>query len=262
MLDRRSDQRAWRYGPPTVHDRPLTDAERYHFDLHGFLVRHSALTTADVAELNAAIDALGPPAAGDTIQSQRFSDHLGASVAFRALIDHPAVIDVVRELCGAHVRLDHAYGIVMAPGTSGLGLHGGGTPFDPAQYYVVCGGAIHTGLIAVQWALVDHPAGGGGLRCVPGSHKASFPPPSDLDALAVDVPLAAGDVVVFTEALCHGTSQWQGPHERRTLLYKYSPGNSSWASRHDWPDELVAAATDRQRLLLQPPSVAYHRPVQ
>jgi ectoine hydroxylase-related dioxygenase (phytanoyl-CoA dioxygenase family) len=176
-------------------------------------------------------------------------------------MDHPAVFGIVRELCGAHVRLDHAYGIVMAPGTVGLGLHGGGTPFDPAQYYVVRGGAIHTGLIAVQWSLVDHPPGCGGFRCVPGSHKAGFEPPVDIEDMAVDVPLAAGDVVVFTEALRHGTSPWRGPHERRTLLYKYSPGSSSWASQHTWPDELVAACTERQRLLLQPPSVAYHRPV-
>ena len=40
------------------------------------------------------------------------------------------------------LRLDHAYGIVMASGTGGLGLHGGGTPFDPAQFYVVNGGRI------------------------------------------------------------------------------------------------------------------------
>ena len=65
-----------------------------------------------------------------------------------------AAYDVLVELCGPVLRLDHAYGIVMAPGTTGLGLHGGGTPFDPAQFYVVNGGRISCGLVAVQWSLV------------------------------------------------------------------------------------------------------------
>ena len=65
---------------------------------------------------------------------------------------------------------------VMAPGTVGLGLHGGATPFDPAQYYVVNDGRLHCGLVAVQWCLVDHPPGSG-FVCVPGSHKAAFAPP-------------------------------------------------------------------------------------
>ena len=241
---------------------PLSDAERYAFDLQGFLVRRGVLTGAEVAALNASVDDLRLPPPGESVQSQRFSGHLARGAAFRALMDHPAVLDVVVELCGVHVRLDHAYGIVMAPGTSGLGLHGGATPFDPAQYYVVRSGRIHCGLVAVQWALVDHPAGAGGFCCVPGSHKAAFALPNRYDpALVCEVPLAGGDVVLFTEALTHATVPWQGPGQRRTLLYKYSPGSSTWAEDQRWPEELTRLLTDRQKLLLQPPSVAYHRPV-
>ena len=241
---------------------PLTDDERYAFDLQGFLVRRGVLSPPELASLHDAIESLGLEAPGDTIQSQRFSGHLPRSVVFQRLIDHPAVFDVVVELCGRHVRLDHAYGIVMAPGTRGLGLHGGATPFDPAQYYLVRDGHIRCGLVAIQWALVDHPSGGGGFCCLPGSHKAGFPLPGQPDdALVMEVPLAAGDLVVFTEALTHGTLDWQGPGLRRTLLYKYSPGSSTWADDQRWPSSLLEQLTERQRLLLQPPSVAYHQPV-
>jgi ectoine hydroxylase-related dioxygenase (phytanoyl-CoA dioxygenase family) len=97
---------------------------------------------------------------------------------------------------------------------------------------------------------------------VPGSHKANFPLPGAPDrALVVEVPLAAGDLVVFTEALTHGTLDWEGPSVRRTLLYKYSPGSSTWAEDQRWPASLLQQLTERQRLLLQPPSVAYHQPV-
>ena len=241
---------------------PLTDDERYSFDLQGFLVRRGVLAPSELAALHEEIDALGLTPPGETIQSQRFSGHLLHASTFQQLIDHPAVFDIVVELCGPNVRLDHAYGIVMAPGTSGLGLHGGATPFDPAQYFLVRDGRIRCGLVAVQWVLVDHPVGGGGFCCLPGSHKAGFPLPGRPDdGLVVEVPLAAGDLVVFTEALTHGTLAWQGPADRRTLLYKYSPGSSTWAEDQRWPAALLEQLTERQRLLLQPPSVAYHRPV-
>ena len=240
----------------------MTPEERYRFDIQGYLVRRGVLSSGDVEALNVAVDVLGIPEPGDDIMSQRFGNHLTAARRFRDLLDHEGIFDIVLELCGHNARLDHAYGIIMRPGTRGLGLHGGGKPFDPAQYYTVDGGSMRSGLIAVQWALVDHVAGRGGFLCVPGSHKANFPTPAQVaDEMAIEVPLGAGDVVVFTEALTHGTAAWQAPRQRRTLLYKYSPGNSAW-SHELWPTQLVEMCTPRQRLLLQPPSVGSHRPVQ
>jgi hypothetical protein len=242
----------------------MTEDERYRFDLNGCIVRRSALDAGELARINREIDALGVPPPADSIQSQRFSGLLEAGGLLRDLIDHPAVFEVVRELCGPFVRLDHAYGIVMAPGTSGLGLHGGAVPFDPAQYYLVRDGRFHTGLVAVQWALVDHPPGVGGFCCIPGSHTSSFPlpPGTDLDdPMVVEVPLHAGDVMIFTEAIVHGTLPWEGPHERRSVLYKYSPGPSSWANHPPCRDEVLPQLTERQRKLCQPPSVGYHQPV-
>lgn len=240
----------------------MTPEERYRFDLQGYLVRRQALSRGDVEALNVAVDLLHVPEPGDDLMSQRFTNHLTAARRFRDLIDHEQIFDIITELCGPNVRLDHSYGIVMRAGTTGLGLHGGGTPFDPAQYYSVQGREIRTGLVAVQWALVDHVAGRGGFMCVPGSHKANFPTPQLIDSdLIVDVPLRAGDVVIFTEALRHGTAAWQGPQQRRTLLYKYSPGSSAW-SHEVWSSELIEACSPRQRLMLQPPSVGSHRPVQ
>ena len=240
----------------------MTPEERYRFDILGFLVRPRALSAGDIEALNVAVDLLDVPTPGTDIMSQRFVNHLTSARRFRDLIDHAGIFDIITELCGQNVRLDHAYGIIMRSGTSGLGLHGGGTPFDPAQYYTVDGGSIRTGLVAVQWALVDHVAGRGGFLCVPGSHKANFPTPAAIAAgMAIEVPMFAGDVVIFTEALTHGTAAWQGPQQRRTLLYKYSPGNSAW-SHEVWPNDLIDACTPRQRLMLQPPSVGNHRPVQ
>ena len=240
--------------------RGLTDQERYLFDLYGYVVRRGVLSANEVQALNTAVDLLAVPEPGEAIMSQRFSRHLSSARCFRDLIDHRAVLNPMIELCGEFVRLDHAYGIVMNPGQSGLGLHGGGTPHDPAQYYDVRGGRMYNGLVAAQWALVDHRPGDGGFGCIPGSHRANFPLPSPvpLDWIA-EVPLAAGDVVIFTEALTHCTIPWRGQGTRRTLLYKYAPGHLAWGKNYgaDLSDLVSSGAlTPRQKVLMDGPSVS------
>jgi hypothetical protein len=239
--------------------RPLSDSERYAFDLYGFVVRRQALDPGEIQAVRDAVHRLQLPPPGATVQSQRFTGHLAADQVFRDLIDHRAVLEPLREMCGPKVRLDHTYGMLMSPGTSGLGLHGGGTPHDPAQFYRVEDGRMFNGLVAVQWALVDHRRGEGGFGCIPGSHKAAFPLPAHHDpGLVVEVPLDAGDVVFFTEALTHCTLPWRGRDERLSLFYKYAPGHSTWGVDYQRLGELAPLLTERQRRLIQPPSVYPH----
>ena len=238
----------------------LTERERYEFDLHGYIVRRGVLSANQVQALNIAVDLLSIPEPGEPIMSQRFSRYFASARCFRDLIDHEAVLDVMIELCGEYVRLDHAYGIVMNPGQTGLGLHGGGTPHDPAQYYEVRGGRMYNGLVAAQWALVDHRPGDGGFGCIPGSHRANFPLPAPVpDDWIVQVPMQAGDLVIFTEALTHCTIPWKGATTRRSLFHKYAPGHLAWA-KHYGTDlgELAASGvlTPRQQVLMDPPSVS------
>ena len=239
---------------------PMTEAERYRFDLHGFLVRRGVLGRGELAALHAAIDVLDLPRPRDLAASASTTTCRSPAASATSSTTPPCWRSSARSAartCASTTLTASS----CRPAPSGLGLHGGGTPFDPAQYYLVDGGRIRSGLIAAQSALVDHPPGAGGFVCIPGSHKAGFGLPATFDPdLAVQVPIAAGDVIVFSEALTHGTLPWQSAQERRTLVYKYSPGNSAW-SHAVWPPDLLAACTDRQRLLLQPPSVGYHRPV-
>ena len=148
--------------------------------------------------------------------------------AFCDLLDHPLAIAVLEELIGPYVRLDHAYGIAMRSGTSGLGLHGPAEPFDASQYYVHRMGVIRNGLLSLPWSLSDALPGDGGFGCIPGSHRASTPLPPGAESLVVEVPQSAGSLLVFTEALVHCTVPWQGAATRHALLYKYSPGSTAW----------------------------------
>jgi hypothetical protein len=54
--------------------------------------------------------------------------------------------------------------------------------------------------------------------------------------------------------LVHGTMPWRAKHERRALLYKYSPGHSAWSQNYYDLDQFPAL-TEQQRRILQPPSV-------
>ena len=80
-------------------------------------------------------------------------------------------------------------------------------------------------------------------------------------------------VIIFTEALTHGTLRWTMPYDRRSVLYRYSPANSAYAGgRHDfdsdhragpaWPLPWYDGLTDAQRAVLEPPYHPRHqRPI-
>lgn len=238
----------------------LTAHERYFFDVNGYLVIKGVLSPDEARRLNEVITARRLPPPGDSVASQRFdADFLLWDQGFRDLIDHPVVLPRLRDLLGDHLRVDHAYGIVMAPDTSGLGLHGGGTPWDPSQYYVHRGGRMYNGLTTVTWSLIDTEPGSGGFGCIPGSHKASewFPESVPADWVK-EIPIPAGSVLIFTEALTHCTLRWQAAYERRAVLFKYAPGHLAWAHHTDPPALLWRWLTETQRRLFQPPAVTPH----
>lgn len=240
----------------------LSPLDRYTFDTRGYLLFADVLPPSVIGALQAAVAAQDLPAAGTTIESQRYGWHgelLAWHQGFRDLVDHPLVCAVLEAFIGPLARLDHAYGIVMAPGTSGLGAHGPAWPFDPSQYYVHRGGAIRSGLLSFSWALSDGATGDGGFGCIAGSHRADEPLPAGADALVQEVPQPAGSLLVFTEALVHCTLPWRGAGERQVLLYKYSPGSSTWVPAERPPAPAFESMTDRQRQLVEPPYVGGRR---
>ena len=47
---------------------------------------------------------------------------------------------------------------------------------------------------------------------------------------------------------------WTADHERRALLYKFSPGHSTWSDSFYTPDEF-GELTEQQERILAPPCV-------
>ena len=248
-------------------DGALTDEEKFLFDLRGFMVVKNVLSERECDELIRLADAAWPRRPGDAAY-RRFDGISSWGPPFVDLMDHDRLLPYLVELVGGRLRIDHDYCIFARKGAPANALHGGPWRYEPDHWYRYHDGVMRNGLTVATWNLSDAGPGAGGFVCVPGSHKTNFLPhmPRDVARFERDVdwlvqpPLAAGDVLIFTEALIHGTAPWTAEHERRTLLYKYSPPHSSWAKKPYDPAE-YPRATARQLRLMAPPSVQGHQRV-
>ena len=282
------------------HDVPkaaegMSKAQKYLFDLNGFIVIRNVFDSDFIKQANAAIDAHtdrlyertgqlrtsglygreSPELAGDgTTGRMDLGGMLGWAQPhcepFRALLCHPTVAQVLTTLLGVGYRLDHSpLMIAQEKGAEGHTLHGGavteaGEPAWPLAYEFRHG-AMRNQLLTVCMQLADAPKGAGGFCCVPGSHKANFPVPPALADLAdpelneyvVQPAIHPGDVLVFSEATLHGTLPWAAEHQRRTVIYRFAPAGSAYGRGYlpDWPEEALEGMSDAQKAVLEPP---YH----
>ena len=120
--------------------------------------------------------------------------------------------------------------------------------------------SAYNGLMSVSYTLTDVGPDDGGFVCIPGSHKANYLCPLEVRRLEVDldcvkhIPMKAGDAVIFTEALTHGTVPWKADVERRLLRYLYSPAIHAQGYSTQFA-EIEKELTPLQRAVVQPP---YH----
>jgi ectoine hydroxylase-related dioxygenase (phytanoyl-CoA dioxygenase family) len=242
----------------------VTEEEKFVADLNGYLVIKNVLSEDEIAEMNETVDRLME---GDEATRRGRGRPCMWGEPFMRLIDHPKVTPYIETLLGPWFRLDHDYSIFMKQGAGGGGLHGGEDGGRPGggegdHWYRYRDGVMRNGLSVFTFFLTPARAGDGGFACVPGSHKSNF-----LSAIPRDVrsferaaayvtqpEVEAGDVLFFTEALVHGTMPWTAEHERRALLFKYSPGHSAWSGNFYDLNEFDNL-TEQQRRVLSPPSI-------
>ncbi|MEM8769311.1 MAG: phytanoyl-CoA dioxygenase family protein [Pseudomonadota bacterium] len=245
----------------------LSSEQKFLFDLEGYLVLPGVLSAAECDALSAQADAHWPAQAGDG-PFRRCEEITLWGTDFLNLMDHPKLLPVLVELIGSRLRIDHDYCIFMQPGAPGQDIHGGPRRIETDHWYYYSDGIMRNGLTVATFALTDAAEGDGGFVCVPGSHKTNFMQhlPEAVRRQTVlphyvrNPPLNKGDVLIFTEALMHGTRAWQGAHERRALLYKYSPPHSTWRIA-PYDLDRYPQATPQQRRLMAPPSVERHERV-
>jgi len=261
--------------------------QRYLFDLNGFLVVRSALSSDEVAAANAAFDTHAEAAHERTgvLRNTRLRTPMSAAGhrmdiagmlgweephcnVFRSLLCHPSLVPILTGLCGPGFRMDHLpLGVMQNPDSEGFALHGGPLTsdgrFNPTLQYRCMNGEIYNSLLAMSVQLSDHNAGDGGFCVVRGSHKSNFAVPRSfvdgggvLGSEHVHQPVTrAGDVVFFSEATVHGALPWVAKHQRRVVLYRYAPATVSYSRAYtpSWPSEVLDKLTAAQRAVLEPP---------
>ena len=262
----------------------MNEHEKYLFDLNGYLVVENVLTPDEVALCNEAIDRhaedirervgdLSLSGGSKTLEGITGRGDLGGMLGwekpwcepFRNMLAHPKIVPYLHGILGKGFRMDHNPGLItMRKGAEGHVFHGSSGPgFDPHQYYIFKDGRMHCGLTVVAWQLADVNPGDGGLCLIPGSHKCNFACPPEMKRYEIyqehirQITGKAGDVVIFTEATTHGTLPWRADHQRRSLLFRYSPGNLAYAKGYfpTWPESMLEGLTPEQRAVLEPP---YH----
>ena len=147
---------------------------------------------------------------------------------------------------------------VNLPDSDEITLHNGASgPWrNPANDYQAAEGRVFATFINVAISLVDVPQGAG-FVCIPGSHKTYFERPEHINIRSgpptvVNVPVRAGDAVVFTEALCHGALPWPWRDPpRRTMFQRYCTSYASWTPGagplEEYRDRLSEGACDMKR---------------
>ncbi len=250
----------------------MHETEKYLFDLNGYIVIENVLGADELTLLNVIFDRQERPRDSVLMSygggSTTGPGFLAWGQPFVDLLDHPAILPVLRFRLGDCFRLDRLYAIAMSSGMSRGVMHsdyGASSTIAgsvPGEYYPFPLNEIHSGFTVACWNLTDSGPDVGGFSCISGSHKSNYRLPQQLadageESPHVLIPRApAGSVTLFTEALTHGTAAWNGGHERRTLLYKYCVSQMAWgSSRVQAPGDCML--TPRQERLLAEPAEPY-----
>lgn len=243
---------------------PLSLRELFEFDLAGYTILRDFLPPEKVRRMNGIIDR-----------------HLGSKMPmkFPFLPLDPVFLDVmsdqrVMEIChfllGKGFRLDHSFGIQFPPASPGRttgseNLHAGPYASQGVFRYAWHGDRPQCGLVVFIYFLEPVENGDGGLVLIPGSHKTNLSLAGrdlrrhilngDLDAWWLHNPaMSAGDLLIFNEAVIHGTKGWtRQDRRRRNLHYCYSPSYQAQRDYEQMKKYLPLARNDTERDLLRGP---------
>lgn len=199
-----------------------------------------------------------------------FQNIIEAGPVFERHIDHPAWINYVRRFVDADRNgLSLHETMLNIRGNDGyIGIHSGGHLSIPYMSFRQPNtGAWMVGQINVITALTDMGPGDGATTIIRGSHKSALPHPklaeianatyrSDEAAGAArgmqELYLDCGDVLMFTDAVTHGSARRTNPGFRRMVLYRYSPRWIRERFHYEPSERLLASLTEAQRLIVQP----------
>jgi hypothetical protein len=218
---------------PMSDHEPMSDYEKFIFDLKGFFVIPSVLSQEEIETVRTHTqtyaqdpDSLAPPQRSPIAGPAEF------------LIDHPRVMGILCEVIDPdpqRIRLESVFvsNRSVNDNSDPWRPHVGGTNVHPSFSYRYHNGRIYGGMTRIVWELNEVVEGQGGTCLVPGSHKANtasahegtWPEKADDPDSGVweSYSCPAGSLVVFSEGVRHTGSRWTLPdHPRNAVLMAYN----------------------------------------
>ena len=217
----------------------LTPDEQWFFDHHGFIILRKVVPPEDLKRMiklanwwhEVTLNELPPPltstsrtgAHSPTIAHWINHIQYGDPVFQRLVLNLEIMRVIIALTRGTPCLVDCA--LTKNYKTSDdINFHAAG------QDYSVEVSGPRAGFLNAGISLVDVPPGTG-FVCLPGSHKRNFEPPDNLSIYdgpptVVNVPVGAGDCVIFTEALYHGGRRWTEDYPRFTIFNRYIDNGS------------------------------------
>jgi len=230
---------------------PMTEEERFLFDLKGYILFPSVLNKEEIAQIRAQSVRLRTDR-----EAMDPAESCLPGGAASLLIDHPAVLRVLHSIIDDDTEKLRCEGCFLSyrergDGHKGWTPHAGGRTVNPNYSYQYHNGRIHSGMTRVVWELNGVEHGKGGTAFIPGSHKSNFRPfPDHFDDRDSGVwdtySCPPGSLLIFSEAVRHTACPWEQEVPRCALFFCYNHINV----RHHKPkftEEMLASLTPERR---------------
>lgn len=266
--------------------QPPDAMETFLFDLNGFIILRGAIAPEHVAACNASLDRLQHVPKGGWAGHVHGHDYGGreglnlqqiyeGGDCWEQLLDHPAYIERVRTFVGGEGTFDYNHGPLFIDEcfanirTEGeaIGIHSGGQSGCSRTRFAVQNQRFHCNQVNVLIAWHDIGPGDGATMVVPASHKSNFEHPdrersamrkdgqvtsAEDVAGAIEVHLKAGDALIFTDAIMHGSAARRNPGQRRISVYRYGVSWGRWRHPYRPSAALLARLNPTRRSLVLP----------
>jgi len=224
----------------------MTDEQKFHFDLKGWVHLPGVLSEEEIDAGKEHLYALHEHP--DVLPGHERNSYSGGC---SPLLDHPSIVPILQELIAPNkmvrnaqvedesvyeaygFRCDSSYSRVIKPGTKAAGApHNGAVEIFPTHQYSVWNGSICAPVCRVAWELNPVDKGKGGTWFLSGSHKSEFRIPAQHmkapDDLFESYECPAGSAVVFSEAVCHASADWDHDHDRLVIFNHYMHIGMKW----------------------------------
>ena len=207
----------------------MTPGELFRYDVRGYIVVKNAIEPDYLALLNERLDEWEERACGeyqalpeDANKDVRYNDILNLEPTLLDLAANEKLIPYLLEMI-ERPRLKSTWVTFRWKGGE-TRYHSNHTPSITHNFYHF-NGQIRHNLLNAMYAMRDIGPGEGGLKVVPGSHKANYarPPNEDIADLLVETAMQAGDVLLFSHDMGH-CSLNESDRGRRIVMMTYCPG--------------------------------------